>query len=77
LRALTDYSYCCYVSDLAVDRSYHGQGIGRELVRRLKDKLGSEEVQYILTSAPKASGFYERIGFAKAENAFVIKRQRN
>ncbi|WP_284640506.1 GNAT family N-acetyltransferase [Paenibacillus silviterrae] len=77
LRAITDYSYCCYISDLAVNRSYHGQGIGTELVGQLKLKLGNEEIQYVLTSAPKSSGFYERIGFAKAENAFVIKRQIN
>ncbi|WP_415554541.1 GNAT family N-acetyltransferase [Gluconobacter potus] len=27
--AITDYSYWCYLSDLAVDRAYQGSGIGR------------------------------------------------
>ena len=30
-RALTDFSYCCYLSDLAVDRAFQHQGIGHEL----------------------------------------------
>jgi ribosomal protein S18 acetylase RimI-like enzyme len=77
LRAITDYSYCCYISDLAVDKDYQGLGIGKELIRILRYKLGEEEIQYILTSAPKAVGFYEKIGFERAEKAFVIKRKKN
>ncbi|MGO4785866.1 GNAT family N-acetyltransferase [Paenibacillus sp. 2KB_20] len=77
LRAITDYSYCCYISDIAVDMDYQGLGIGKELIRVLRDKLGEDEIQYVLTSAPKAAGFYERIGFERADKAFVIKRKRN
>jgi GNAT superfamily N-acetyltransferase len=77
LRAVTDYAYCCYISDLAVDKAYQGHGIGKELINRLKQKLGNEEIQYVLTSAPKAVSFYEHIGFARAEHAFVIKRLKN
>src|SRR5688500_5731064 len=33
-RALTDFSFCCYLSDLAVDEAYQHKGIGKELVRR-------------------------------------------
>jgi ribosomal protein S18 acetylase RimI-like enzyme len=28
-RAITDFSYCCYLSDLAVDVAYQRQGIGK------------------------------------------------
>ncbi|SMG19684.1 GNAT family N-acetyltransferase [Paenibacillus aquistagni] len=77
LRAITDYSYCCYISDIAVDKDYQGLGIGKELIRVLRERLGEEEVQYILTSAPKAVGFYEKIGFERADKAFVIKRKKN
>ena len=31
-RAITDYSYCTYLSDLAVDVACQKRGIGRELV---------------------------------------------
>src|SRR5438552_1233513 len=32
-RALTDFAYCCYLSDLAVDQAYQHKGIGKELIR--------------------------------------------
>ena len=31
-RALTDFSFCSYLSDLAVDESYQHQGIGKKLI---------------------------------------------
>jgi ribosomal protein S18 acetylase RimI-like enzyme len=77
LRAITDYSYCCYISDIEVDKEYQGLGIGKELIRLLRVKLGDEEIQYILTSAPKAEGFYQKTGFEKADKAYIIKRKRN
>lgn len=77
LRAITDYAYCCYISDIAVDLQYQGLGIGKSLLNALRDKLGETEIQYVLTSAPKATGFYEKTGFERAENAYVIKRKIN
>ncbi|MFE5317801.1 GNAT family N-acetyltransferase [Paenibacillus sp. NPDC056579] len=77
LRSITDYSYCCYISDIAVDRMAQGLGIGKRLVAILREELGEEEIQYVLTSAPKAVGFYEKLGFERADKAFVIKRKRN
>src|SRR5215469_7381521 len=34
-RAFTDFSYCCYLSDLAVAKEHHHCGIGRELINRV------------------------------------------
>lgn len=31
-RALSDFSFCCYLSDLAVDRNYQKKGIGKRLI---------------------------------------------
>ena len=76
LRAITDYSYCCYISDLAVDKDYQGRGIGKKLIERLKYELGEEEIKYILVSAPTATGFYDQIGFKRADKAYVIDRKR-
>lgn len=72
-RSITDFSYCCYLSDLAVDKSYQSQGIGKELVRQTQRQL-SEEVALILLSAPTAMEFYPHIGFQKIENGFIIPR---
>ena len=74
-RALTDYSYCCYLSDLAVNVAYQKHGIGRELIRRTQSIIG-EEVSLILISAPDAISYYPKVGFALADNAYVIRRQR-
>lgn len=74
-RSLTDFSFCCYLSDLAVDESYQRSGIGKELIRRTRQEAGSEAT-LILLSAPAAMDYYPRVGLEKAENAFVIKRER-
>ena len=39
-RAITDYAWCTYLSDLAVDRAHQRQGIGRELIRRTHEAAG-------------------------------------
>ena len=74
-RSLTDYSYCCYLSDLAVDRALQGMGIGRELIKRMQAIIG-DEVSLILLSAPGAMSYYPTAGFQRAENAFVIRRKK-
>jgi N-acetylglutamate synthase-like GNAT family acetyltransferase len=73
-RALTDFSYCCYLSDLAVDVKYQKHGVGKELVKLVQAKIGDECV-LILLSAPEALEYYPKIGFDRADNAFVIKRK--
>ena len=74
-RSLTDYAYCCYLSDLAVDKRYQGCGIGKELVRRTQAIVG-EQVSLLLLSAPGAMSYYPTLGFEPAGNAFVIRRKR-
>ena len=73
-RALSDFCYCCYLSDLAVDAAYQRQGIGDALITQVRDAMG-DGVSLILLSAPGAMGYYPKVGFTAADNAFVIKRQ--
>lgn len=70
-RSLTDFAYCCYLSDLAVDRDYQKKGIGRELIRLTQSKLGSR-AKLILLSAPKAEAYYPKIGFDSHQSAWII-----
>lgn len=72
-RALADFAYCCYVSDLAVDRARQRQGIGRALLERTRAEAGPGAM-LLLLSAPAAMAYYPRIGMAKAENAFIFHR---
>jgi N-acetylglutamate synthase-like GNAT family acetyltransferase len=74
-RALTDHAYCCYLSDLAVDRAFQKHGIGKELIRRVQAVIG-EEVSLVLISAPGAMQYYPKMGFTAADNAFVVRRKR-
>jgi N-acetylglutamate synthase-like GNAT family acetyltransferase len=74
-RAITDFSYCCYLSDLAVRRDYQKKGIGKELITRLQAEIG-EEVALLLLAAPDAMNYYPHIGFKRAENAFLIPRKK-
>ncbi|MFC6182077.1 GNAT family N-acetyltransferase [Lactiplantibacillus daowaiensis] len=72
-RVLTDFSYTAYLSDLAVDRAYQKQGIGRELVRHLEHQLGPD-VAVVLLAAPTAQTYYPKIGFESIDNAFLKRR---
>ncbi|EJL81986.1 putative acetyltransferase [Polaromonas sp. CF318] len=73
-RSLTDYAYCCYLSDLAVDKKYQGAGIGKELIKRTRAVIG-DQVSLILLSAPDAMSYYPTQGFEPAGSAFLIRRK--
>lgn len=73
-RALTDYSYCCYLSDLAVDQEYQHKGIGKELIQEVEREIG-EEAALILLASPIAMDYYPKIGFNRIENGYIIPRK--
>lgn len=74
-RALTDFSYCCYLSDLAVRHEYQQQGVGLGMIDQLRQTIG-DEVALILLSAPEAMDYYPKLGFEKVDNGYIIKRKR-
>lgn len=75
-RSVTDFEYCCYLSDLAVDLAYQKQGIGRELIRLTQSRLG-ERATIILLAAPKATGYYPKIGFELHDSTWIIPARKN
>jgi ribosomal protein S18 acetylase RimI-like enzyme len=70
-RSVTDFSFCCYLSDLAVDVAYQMKGIGKELVRVTQARL-HPQCKIILLSAPKAEGYYPKIGFSHFHSAWIL-----
>src|SRR5262249_12153483 len=56
-RAITDFAYCTYLSDLAVDEAFQRQGIGRELLLRTHKAAGLHTT-LILLAAPAARDYY-------------------
>lgn len=73
-RSLTDFSFCCYCSDLAVNLSYQKQGIGRRLLEITKEQIG-DSCMLLLLSVPTAMEYYPKIGMQKVENGFILPRK--
>jgi len=72
-RAITDFAYCTYLSDLAVDEAFQRQGIGKELIRRTHEAAGLHTT-LILLSAPKAREYYPHIGMKNHDSCWIIPR---
>ncbi len=70
-RSLTDFEYCCYLSDLAVDKDYQKKGIGKELLRLTQSRLGPK-AKIILLAAPKAADYYPHIGLEAHDSAWIL-----
>jgi predicted N-acetyltransferase YhbS len=70
-RSLTDFEYCCYLSDLAVDKAYQRIGIGKGLIRLTQSRLGGK-AKIILLAAPNAENYYPQIGFAAHKSAWIL-----
>lgn len=72
-RSLTDFCFCCYLSDLAVDREYQHSGIGKQLIVLTQEKIGPKTT-LLLLAAPSAMAYYPKVGFEPVPNGWTIKR---
>jgi predicted N-acetyltransferase YhbS len=72
-RSVTDWVWCCYLSDLAVDPAYQKTGMGKKMIDLTKEKVG-EQTMILLLSVPTAFEYYPKVGFAKEDRAFAIAR---
>jgi ribosomal protein S18 acetylase RimI-like enzyme len=73
-RSITDWVWACYLSDLAVREEYKKEGIGRQLIKLTKVKVG-EQSMVLLLSVPSAMEYYPKVGFIKQESSFIIDRE--
>ena len=73
-RALSDFSFCTYLSDLAVDEAYQHQGIGKKLVYLTHETAG-HDTTLILLAAPAAVNYYPKIGMEQFDHCYLIKRK--
>lgn len=71
-RSISDFHYCTYLSDLAVDQSYQRQGIGKELIEQTHRQAGLE-TRLILLAAPKARDYYPHIGMKSHDSCWMIE----
>lgn len=70
-RALTDFSFCCYLSDLAVDEAYQHKGIGKRLIEETHHTAG-HDARLILLAAPAAVNYYPKVGLENFPHCFTI-----
>lgn len=72
-RSVTDYSYCCYLSDIAVKREHQKFGIGKTLIELTQDAIG-EDTMLIFLSNMAGLEYNPKVGFEKVENGYMIKK---
>jgi predicted N-acetyltransferase YhbS len=71
-RALSDYCYVTYLSDLAVRASHQRSGIGKELIRRTQ-AAGGPSTLLLLLAAPAAEGYYPHVGFTRHPQTWMLQ----
>lgn len=69
-RAITDFAYCTYLSDLAVDAAFQRHGIGQLLLQRTHEAVGLQTT-LILLAAPKAATYYPHIGMSQHNSCWI------
>lgn len=73
-RAITDFAYCTYLADLAVDTAFQRSGIGQELIRRTHEASGIQ-TRLILLAAPAAASYYPHIGMEQHNSCWTLLRK--
>lgn len=71
-RCMTDFHYCTYLSDLAVDQTLQHSGVGKKLVD-LCAKHTPDTCKLILLASPAANSYYPRIGMEHNERCWMLK----
>ena len=69
-RSITDFVYCTYLSDLAVDVKFQQKGIGKKLIEETKKH--TPQAILILLSAPAAVDYYPKIGMTKHDHCYIL-----
>ena len=69
-RSISDFVYCTYLSELAVDKEFQKKGIGKRLIEETKKQ--SPMAKLILLSAPAAIEYYPKIGMKKHDYCYIL-----
>ncbi|HBO23896.1 MULTISPECIES: GNAT family N-acetyltransferase [unclassified Providencia] len=69
VRAITDFSSCCYIAELAIDTNYRQHGIDRQLMRMVAEELPPECDILFLSTESNHTG-YLKLGFSQSPRAW-------
>lgn len=61
-RSVTDFHYCCFLSDLVVHKGFQKQGIGKQLQVLTQERL-DEHCKLILIAAPATEDYFQHVGY--------------
>jgi len=67
INVLDDGAMTAYIHYLLINPEYHGKGIGKELVLKVKEEY-KDYLRIVLIAYDKEIGFYENMGFEKGED---------
>ena len=70
-RGFSDFNFVTYVSDLAVLKDYQNQGIGKELIAKVKE-FTEYSTRLVLLSNVSANTYYEKLRFTRHDRAWVL-----
>lgn len=69
-RSISDFHYCTYLSDLAVDQDFQRRGIGRRLIEETHAFVDGRG-NLILLAAPAAREYYPHIGMQPHDSCWI------
>ncbi len=73
-RVISDLVSDAYIQDVVVLDEYKGQGIGKNIIKLLVEKLKENNVDWIgLVAEPGTSSFYEDLGFVQLKDHVPLK----
>lgn len=73
-RALSDLKSDAYIQDVAVLKSFRGQGIGSRIIQALVQGLRARGVDWIgLIGEPGTGSFYRKLGFKEMKDHIPFK----
>jgi GNAT superfamily N-acetyltransferase len=67
-RCFSDFAYSTYCADLCVHQAYQNRGIGKRL---LQETVKAGGCKVVLLAAPKAVGYYSKVGMEQHPSAWV------
>jgi GNAT superfamily N-acetyltransferase len=73
IRVLTDYVYYGLVAEVAVDASHKGKGIGKEMLRIVRDVV-TPKVTLVLMSSEEGEPFYAHLGWQRSNRSYRQRR---
>jgi hypothetical protein len=72
-RSVTDYNYCCYLSDLAVKKEDQQSEIAKTLIELTQNAIG-ENTMLLTLSSGAIREYFPKDGLEKIEHGFIIKQ---